>query len=91
MVDDNAQHRRKDDAYIASIIRDAVSAAIKEAVEAHPLSEDEIQWVRMAIQAEAERANLRKAIIEKSLAGLVWLALVSGGGYLVDFFMKHWK
>ena len=65
--------------------------AITEAVEKHPLSDEEVQWVRMAIKAEADRAALRKAIIEKSLAGLVWLALVSGGGYLVDFFLKHWK
>lgn len=68
-----------------------LKAAVNEAVEAHPLSNDEVQWVRMAIKAEADRAALRKAIIEKSLAGLVWLALVSGGGYLVDFFVRHWK
>jgi len=64
---------------------------VQEAVESHPLSDDEIRWVRMAIQAEADRAALRKAIIEKSLAGLVWLALASGGGYLIDLFVKHWK
>lgn len=64
---------------------------VKEAVESHPLSDDEIKWVRMAIQAEADRAALRKAIIEKSLAGLVWMALATGGGYLVEFFMRHWK
>lgn len=68
-----------------------LKVAVNEAVEAHPLSNEEVQWVRMAIKAEADRAALRKAIIEKSLAGLVWLALVSGGGYLVDFFVRHWK
>ena len=68
-----------------------VKIAVNEAVEAHPLSPDEVHWVRMAIQAEAERAELRKAIIQKSLAGLVWLGIVAAGGYLVDFFTAHWK
>ena len=50
--------------------------AVLEAVEHHPLTDEEIQWVRMAIKAEAERAELRKAIIEKTLAGLVWMLVV---------------
>lgn len=65
--------------------------AVVEATESHPLSDEEVQWVRMAIKAEADRAALRKAIIEKSLAALVWTALVTGGGYLIDFFVRHWK
>ena len=68
-----------------------VKTAVNEAVEQHPLSPEEVHWVRMAIQAEAERAELRKAIIQKSLAGLVWLGIVAAGGYLVDFFTAHWK
>ena len=68
-----------------------VKTAVNEAVEQHPLTPDEVHWVRMAIQAEAERAELRKAIIQKSLAGLVWLGIVAAGGYLVDFFTSHWK
>ena len=68
-----------------------VKTAVNEAVEQHPLTPDEVHWVRMAIQAEAERAELRKAIIQKSLAGLVWLGIVAAGGYLVDFFTAHWK
>jgi hypothetical protein len=68
-----------------------LKTAVNEAVEKHPLSDEEVQWVRMAIKAEADRAALRKAIIEKSLAGLVWTGLATGGMYLVDFFVKHWK
>jgi hypothetical protein len=68
-----------------------IQAAVKDAVEAHPLSPDEIHWVRMAIQAEAERAELRKAIIHKSLAGLVWMVLAGAGAWAVDFFARHWK
>ena len=68
-----------------------VKQAVSEAVEQHPLSPDEVHWVRMAIQAEAERAELRKAIIQKSLAGLVWIGIVAAGGWLIDYFTAHWK
>jgi phosphodiesterase/alkaline phosphatase D-like protein len=68
-----------------------VKSAVSEAVEAHPLSPDEVHWVRMAIKAEAERAELRTAIIHKSLAGLVWMALAGTGAWAVDFIARHWK
>jgi 1,4-dihydroxy-2-naphthoyl-CoA synthase len=68
-----------------------VKTAVNEAVEAHPLSPEEVHWVRMAIQAEAQRAELRKAIINKTLAGLVWVGIVAAGGWLLDYFTAHWK
>lgn len=68
-----------------------VKQAVNEAVESRPLSAEEVQWVRMAIQADAERAELRKAIIHKSLAGLAWMALAGAGTWAVDFFLRHWK
>ena len=68
-----------------------VTTAVESVVVNNRLSPDEIHWVRMAIQAEAERASLRKAIIEKSLAGLMWIAIVAAGGWLVDFFTSHWR
>ena len=49
---------------------------VVQAVEVHPLTDEETQWVRMAIKAEADRAALRKAIIEKTLTGLVWMLVV---------------
>ena len=72
---------------LIQLVREAVS----QAVEAHPLSPDEVHWVRMAIQAEAERAELRKAIIQKSLAGLAWMALSGIGVWAIGFFTDHWK
>lgn len=72
---------------LIQLVRDAVS----QAVEAHPLSPEEIHWVRMAIQAEAERAELRKAIIQKSLAGLAWMALSGISVWAIGFFTDHWK
>jgi hypothetical protein len=68
-----------------------VQTAVKQAVEVHPLSSDEVHWVRMAIQSEAQRAQVRNAIIQKSLAGLVWICIVAAGGWFADYFMSHWK
>ena len=68
-----------------------VKNAVSEAVDQHPLSPEEVHWVRMAIQAEAERAELRKAIIQKSLAGLAWMILAGVGTWAVSFFTEHWK
>lgn len=72
---------------LVSLVKEAVNAAVKE----NPLSPDEVHWVRMAIKAEAERADLRKAIIEKSLASLAWMALAGVGAWFVAFFTQHWK
>ena len=65
--------------------------AAMEAAAQHPLSPEEVEWVRMAIKAEAERAKLRKAVIEKTLAGLVWAWLASGCMYLINLVSDHWK
>lgn len=72
---------------LTELLREIVS----EAVESHPLSDEEVQWVRMAIKAEADRAALRKAIIEKSLASLFWLCIVGAGSWVADYVASHWK
>ena len=64
---------------------------VVEAVEAHPLSDEEVKWVRMAIQAEANRAAFRKAVIEKTFVGLISAGVLAGGAWVVNFFSEHWK
>lgn len=64
---------------------------VKEAVESHPLSDEEIQWVRMAIEAEARKAAFRKAVIEKTFVGLMSSALIGLALYAAEFFRAHWK
>jgi hypothetical protein len=68
-----------------------VKEAIKEAVDSHPLSEEEVKWVRLAIENEANRAEFRKAIIEKTLGGLAWSALCGVGYLALEFIKDHWK
>lgn len=72
-------------------LADLIRQAVEQTIQSHPLTSEELHWVRMAIKAEAERAELRKAIIHKSLAGLVWAGLATGGMYLLNFVTSHWK
>ena len=64
---------------------------VSEAVEVHPLSDEEVQWVRMAIKAEADRAAFRKAVIEKTFVGLLSTLGLGFLGYVANFFRDHWK
>jgi hypothetical protein len=63
---------------------DLVKEAVSSSVAVHPLSAEEIHWVRLAIEAEAKRAQLRDAIIQKTLAGLVWFIVVGAVVILWD-------
>ena len=53
------------------------------------LDMEEQQWVKNAIKAQNDMERLRKAIIEKTLAGLVWAAILGLGYLIVDFFRNH--
>ena len=53
------------------------------------LDREEQQWVRNAIKAQNDMEKLRKAIIEKTLAGLIWAAILGVGYLFVDFFRNH--
>lgn len=53
------------------------------------LTEEERQWVRLAIAAEARKIKFRDAVIEKSLSALVWSAIVGVGYLILDFFRNH--
>lgn len=64
---------------------------VKEAVESHPLSDEEIQWVRLAIESEAKRAAFRQAVIDKTFIGLMSSAAIGMFMYGVEFFRAHWK
>lgn len=81
------ERRHEDREAIIEALRDELVIAVREiindaATRDHSLSEEEAQWVRLAIKAEAERAELRKAIIEKTLTGLVWSAICVVGVYM---------
>lgn len=64
-----------------------VAAAIK--LNEPCLTDDEQQWVRLAIQKQEQSIKLRQAVIEKSLAGLIWAGFVGIGYLIVDFAKNH--
>lgn len=64
---------------------------VLEAVEAHPLSDEEIQWVRSAIELQAQRKAFRQAVIDKTLIGLISAGVLWIGAKFIEFFIAHWK
>lgn len=77
------------DPNVKSELEQVVRTAMEDAAKAKCLSDDEISWVRLAIKAEAERYELRKAIVEKTLTGLIWAALSGAFIYVVHFVQNH--
>lgn len=67
----------------------AIATAVRQRATDTNLSDDEQRWVRMAIQREAQSIELRKAIIEKSLAGLVWMLILGIGSVFVSWATAH--
>jgi hypothetical protein len=59
-----------------------IAAAIRIRSTDTGLSEEEQRWVRLAIQAEVQRIEFRKTVIEKTLLSLIWAGVV-GLGYIV--------
>lgn len=69
-----------------------ISAAINEAVvrmSASTLSEDERAWVKLALQAQAQRVKLRQAVIEKTFSGLILFGLSCLAYLIVDYLRNH--
>ena len=79
------EHVSKDD------LRDLLIQVVKDTIEPHMLSDEEIMWVRMAIRAEAERAEFRKAVIEKTFVGFLSAVLLGTGAYFFEIIKSHWK
>ena len=64
---------------------------IVEAVESHPLTDEEVQWVRLAIQEQAKKAAFRQAVIDKTLLGLLSSGILWVCYQIVDLIKTHWK
>jgi hypothetical protein len=65
-----------------------IAAAIRIRSTDTGLSEEEQRWVRLAIQAEAQRIEFRKTVIEKTLLSLIWAGVV-GLGYIILGWATH--
>ena len=71
--------------------RKELIAEISAAMQASrpQLSDEELQWVRLAIEAESRKIRFRDAVIEKTLGGLIWSAIVGVGYIALDFLKNH--
>jgi len=65
------------------------SSVLRERRAENILSPEELAWVKNAIKAQNDMEKLRKAIIEKTLAGLVWAAIIGVAYLFVDFLRNH--
>ena len=63
-----------------------LTAALKSSSH---LTEEEQQWVRLAIRKEAQSISLRQAIIEKTLIGLVWMGVLGVVYVFKEFLFNH--
>lgn len=66
-----------------------ITKALACNVNPHQLSDEELQWVRLAIAAEARKIKFRDAVIEKTLIGLVWLAILGIGSVCYEWAQAH--
>ena len=66
-----------------------IALALKAAHVLPSISEEELQWVRLAIKREAQSIRLREAIIEKTMAGLAWFLICAFGYLIADFARNH--
>jgi F0F1-type ATP synthase delta subunit len=73
--------------------KEELKTFLKEVIAeaAHPLSDDEIKWVRLAIEAEAKKAAFRQAVIDKTLIGLLSSGVIGLIYFCIDTFKNHWK
>lgn len=79
--------RRNQSVDLETLISTTIKRTVAE-VQAACLNPDEQRWVRLAIEREARRAALARAVIEKSLAGLVWAGVIAGGVALWREFLR---
>jgi len=72
---------------------ESITTALKESHLTPQLSEEELQWVRLAIAAEGRKLKFRDAVIEKTVGTLIVMAIsgfVGFVGYLIaDFAHNH--
>ena len=82
-------HRRMSDAHYDAL-RDLIRDAVRDAMPAHEcLADDELSAVRLLIRRETQRVEFRRAVIEKTLLGLLWAGIVAAGLLVREYAVSH--
>lgn len=84
------EERRTDHTELIALIKETIKETVTQVALEHPLTPEEITWVRLAIKAEAKRDAFRQAVIDKTLTGLIVTMLGALGVYLLQYFNAHW-
>ncbi len=80
------------DLHISLLVRGAVQEAVTEAMNNHMPTAEEREFLQLAVRRAARRERLQQAIIEKSLAGLVWGLVLFLGVVFYEYLVGHgWK
>lgn len=66
-----------------------ITKALACATPQPQLTEDELRWLKLAIEVEGKRKAFRDAVIEKTLTGLIWLALLGIGSIFYEWAQNH--
>lgn len=66
-----------------------LTAAIHTRVSDTALTDDEKRWVRNAIRMQEQSYKLRQAVIEKTLSGIAWAAIVWLGYVVFGWATQH--
>lgn len=82
-------HRRMSDAH-DDALRDLIRDAVRDAMPAHEcLADDELSAVRLLIRRETQRVEFRRAVIEKTMLGLLWAGIVAAGLLVREYMVAH--
>lgn len=74
---------------LSNMVPEMVKSAVAEAFSSGLLSTEEREWVRLACKREARREAFQRAVIEKTLAGLLLAAVVGVGAWLAGVFGEY--
>ena len=88
------QEAREDlrDVHTLMMVRGVVTEAVAEAVRLHMPTSEERAYLGLAVRRAARRESLQRAIIEKSLTGLVWAGLAFLGLVFYEYVISHgWR
>lgn len=66
-----------------------ITQALACAAPQPQLTDEELRWVKLAIEAEARKIKFRDAVIEKTLTGLIWLAILGVGSIFYEWAQAH--
>ncbi len=91
-ISDEEARQDARDLHISLLVRGAVNEAVTKAIEEYMPKPEEREFLALAVRRAARREQLQQAIIEKSLAGLVWAAILFLGVVFFEYISDHgWK